>query len=351
MKAKSYTAKDMKAALEAVRAELGEDALILSSRRDDFGNVVLAAMVDDSPQLIAGEVEEPSAVLETFDARHRRSVLARVRTPQKEQTSEFAFPFDRDTLFDILCAERTPDILAAELTDAAEESGYADLTKALAHALDQRIKSQPIDLSRPSSILLAGPMGSGKTNVAAKLAAEARLAGGEVRLIGTDAVGAGAVTRLKALAEPIEVEVSVITDGDALADTFEAAMVEGVSMIADTTGFDPRPKSAWREFLFLTRGNGEIVGVLSALSDAQEAVEMAHAFKDFGASRLIVTGLDLTRRRGTVIALAVSGLAIAQVSHSPFVAEGLSPLSPLSLARDIVARAAPHLSMPSRSAA
>jgi flagellar biosynthesis protein FlhF len=341
----------MKAALEAVRGELGEDALILSSHRDEFGNIVLTAVVDDSPEVIVGDVEEPAAVLETFDARHRRSVLARIRAPQKEPASEFAFPFDRDTLFDILCAERTPDILAAELTDAAEESGYADLTKALAHALDQRMRCQPVDLSKPSAILLAGPMGSGKTNVAAKLAAEARLAGGEVRLIATDALGAGAVTRLKALAKPIEVEVDVITDGDTLADMFEAAMHEGVSLVADTAGFDPRPKSAWREFLFLTRGNGEIVGVLSALSDAQEAVEMARAFRDFGASRLIVTGLDLTRRRGTLIALATSGVAIAQVSHSPFVAEGLAPLSPLSLAREIVSRAALQLSVPSRSAA
>jgi flagellar biosynthesis protein FlhF len=351
MKAKNFTAKDMKSALESVRSELGEDALILSSHRDDAGNLVLTAVVDDSPQVMVEETDEPTAILESFDVRHRRSVLARVRAPQKESSLELAFPFDRDALFDLLCAERTPDILAAELTDAAEESGYADLTKALAHALDQRMRTEPIDLSKPGAILLAGPMGSGKTNVAAKLAAEARLADRDVRLLATDVAGAGAVARLEALAEPLGVEVTVVTDGEELADRFEASLQEGAVMIADTAGFDPRPKSAWREFLFLTRGNGEIVGVLSALTDAQEAAEMARALREFGAARLIVTGLDAARRRGTLIALATSGLAIAQVSHSPFVADGLAPLTPLALARDIVSRAAPFMPARSRSAA
>jgi flagellar biosynthesis protein FlhF len=260
-------------------------------------------------------------------------------------------PFDRDALFEVLCAERTPDMLAAELTDAAEEGGFPDLAMALARALDERMRTEPIDFAKAGALLLAGPQGSGKTSVAAKLAAEARLAGRDVRLVATDTAGAGALSRLQALAEPIGVEVVVAEDGEGLADSFAAAERQNIMMIADTVGFDPRPKSAWREFLFLTRGCGEIVGVVSALTDALEAAEMARALRDFGASRLIVTGLDCARRRGTLVALACSGLAIADVSHSPFVADGFAPLTPLALAREIVARAQPFMPVPITRAA
>jgi flagellar biosynthesis protein FlhF len=270
-------------------------------------------------------------------------VLTRVRAQEEESTTGAFLPFDRDTLFELLCAERTPDILAAELTDAAEESGFADLTMALARALDGRMRTEPIDLAKAGAILLAGPMGSGKTSVAAKLASEARVVGRPVRLVATDLTGAGAIARLNALADPIGVTVTMAANGEELADSLAAAAAEKSLIIADTAGFDPRPRSAWREFLFLTRGSGEIVGVISALTDAQEAAEMAQALHAFGASRLIVTGLDSARRRGTVVALAAAGLAIAQVSYSPFVANGLAPLTPLGLARDIASRAAPFI--------
>ena len=54
---------------------------------------------------------------------------------------------------------------------------------------------------------------------------------------------------------------------------------------------------------------------------------------DLGAKRLIVTGLDLTRRAGALIAAATQGLALAHVSRSPFIAGGLESPTSLSLAR------------------
>jgi flagellar biosynthesis protein FlhF len=349
MKAKSFAARDMKAALQAVRSELGEEALILSTHLDETGNLVLTAVADHTPDLVVEELPE-AGTIESFDERHRRIVLSRVRSPQKDNL-ETPLPFDRDGLFEALCAERTPDMLAAALTDGAEESCFTDFTRALARALDQRMHTAPIDVTHPCAILLAGPMGAGKTNVAAKLAAEARMAGMNVRLVATDSGRAGALARLQALAEPMQVEVLSAETPDELTEHVNQAARDGVLIIADTAGFDPRAKSAWRDFLFLTRGLGEIVGVVSALTDAVEAGEMAEALLESGAERVIVTGLDGVRRRGTVVALACSGLAIAQVSQSPFVADGLTTLTPLALARDVASRASQFLPVQDRPAA
>ncbi len=55
-----------------------------------------------------------------------------------------------------------------------------------------------------------------------------------------------------------------------------------------------------------------------------------------GARRLIVTGLDIARRAGALLAAASQDLNLAYVTRSPFVAGGLETLTPLSLARLIV---------------
>ncbi|MGZ5940335.1 MAG: hypothetical protein ACXWLD_09975, partial [Rhizomicrobium sp.] len=51
------------------------------------------------------------------------------------------------------------------------------------------------------------------------------------------------------------------------------------------------------------------------------------------ARRLIVTGLDLARRAGAVLAAATQDLPLAHVTRSPFVASGLESPTSLSLAR------------------
>jgi flagellar biosynthesis protein FlhF len=92
-------------------------------------------------------------------------------------------------------------------------------------------------------------------------------------------------------------------------------------LIVDSAGFDPRkPSQEIRGYAGAQ--NIEALGVISATTDALEAVEMAAAFVQLGVKRLVVTGLDLARRKGALATLAVSGLAIAQVTASPYLAQG-----------------------------
>ncbi len=80
-------------------------------------------------------------------------------------------------------------------------------------------------------------------------------------------------------------------------------------------------------------GKLETVGVVSALSDAEEVSEMVEALAALGARRLIVTGVDLTRRMGAITAAATNGLPIAHITQSPYIAGGLESPTSLSHAR------------------
>jgi flagellar biosynthesis protein FlhF len=187
--------------------------------------------------------------------------------------------------------------------------------------------------------MITGPQGAGKTTVAAKLAAEARMAGRAVRLIATDSEAAGAIARLEEFAQAVDAEISVIETGEALKSAIADARETDTLLIVDSRGFDPRADSAWRDFLALAKSGIEVIAVISALSDAEEAAEMATALKALGAKRLVITGADLTRRRGALLALAASGLTLAGLSRSPYLADGLVPVTPVALARDILGHA------------
>jgi flagellar biosynthesis protein FlhF len=104
--------------------------------------------------------------------------------------------------------------------------------------------------------------------------------------------------------------------------------------VIDTAGFDPRDGKARSAFAALGQiVHVETIGVVSALNDAEEICEIAAALGVLGASRLIVTGLDLARRAGALLAAAAQGIGLAHVTRSPFVASGLDSATSLSLAR------------------
>ena len=88
---------------------------------------------------------------------------------------------------------------------------------------------------------------------------------------------------------------------------------------------------------FIDAADAEPVFVLAAGGDPAEAAEAAEAFAALGARRMIVTQVDLARRLGGILAAAdTASLAFAGISISPFVAQGVGSLNPVSLARLIL---------------
>ncbi|HEY2069084.1 MAG TPA: hypothetical protein VGG48_05985 [Rhizomicrobium sp.] len=338
MQLKTYIADDMQSALAQMRREMGPEAIIVSSQRAKEGGVLVrAALEKPEADLETAVTAEPTeAAIADFTTGYRDNLLRRLRETGASAARDTRH-FGRAELIGMLREHRAPDSLAHALAEAAEKTRLTDMTLALASALDGKMRAEPIDFASASAILLVGPHGVGKTAVAGKLAAHARLAGRAVKLIATDAAGAGAVARLQAFAEHVGARFLVTETAEATANAIVECGLEKSLAIVDTAGFDPRNGKARAAFTALAQiGDLEAIGVVSANGDSEETAEIASALSLLGARRLIVTGLDTARRSGALLAAASQGLNLACITRSPYVAGGLESLTPLSLARLIV---------------
>jgi flagellar biosynthesis protein FlhF len=338
MQLRTFLAKDMKEALASVRTEMGPDAVIVASQSAKGGGVMVRAALEEA--VAEEEAPLPAAVeAQDIDTAFHDTMIRRLR--EKKSDLPGRRRFDRAELLAAFARNRLPESLAHSLAEAAAKTGLGDMTLALAAAIDQKMVSSPVDFDNAKALLLVGPNGAGKTAVAAKLAAHARLAGREVLLVAHDVTGAGAVARLKDFADHIEARIVTAESAVALAGAIDEAVKNDMLVIIDTAGFDPRHAKSATAFAALADIEPvEILGVVSALNDSEEAGEIAAALEKLGTSRLIITGADLSRRTGALAAEAMTpGLAVGFVTRSPFVAGELEVLTPLALARLLVENA------------
>lgn len=340
MKLRTFIAGDMREALTQVRTELGANAVIVSSQKAKGGGVMVRAAVEENAleveEAVAAFAEKPLAMNASFETAYRDGLIRRLRG-ETPAAKENARNFNRAELLQILRAHRAPDAIAYALAEAAEKSTLSDMTLALASALDKRMKSAPVDTEAAKAILLAGLNGAGKSAVAAKIAAHAKLSGRAVKLIATDIHGAGAIARLETFANHIDVPFAISGNAEELAKLIADCANENILAIIDTAGFDPRNAKARNAFAALARiEHVEAIGVISATCDAEEAAEIAQSLVSFGAKRIVVTGLDISRKLGALLAAATQSAALAHVTRSAFVAGGLETLTPLSLARALI---------------
>ncbi len=313
MRLKSFTAPTMKEAMQMVRDELGEEAIIISSRqsRRRGGEVRITAAVeqpafDGSPANGGGRDPRPAASAQALEVIRRA-----------------------------LENHGTPGRLVERIVGAARTLGAADPTTALASALDDGFRFAPLpEREAEAPIMLVGPAGAGKTTGVAKLAARAVLAGAPVRLITADGVRAGATEQLAAFARLMKVDLVEAHGVHALRKAV-AGCSPDQSVVIDSAGVNPFDAAEMAELAALIDGaRAEPVLVLSAGGDALDSAETAQAFATIGVERLLATKLDAARRLGGLLAAAdAAPLKFCNVGLTASVAIGPRPLNAPSLAR------------------
>ncbi|GAA0549482.1 flagellar biosynthesis protein FlhF [Rhizomicrobium palustre] len=342
MQLRTFLAKDMREALTEVRNAMGPEAVIVATQPTKGGGVMVrAALEEPDPEPLPPPEPERSSTSQDYDpddidALFQQSMIRRLR--EKKTTLQGKRKFDRTEMLAAFAKSRLPEALGHSLAEAAAKTGLNDMTLALAAAIDARMTSAPVDFVNAKAMLLVGPNGAGKTAIAAKIGAHARLAGRPVRLVAHDVTGAGAVARLKDFADHLDAQIVTAESALALAGVVNQAVRDGALAVIDTAGFDPRQPKAAAAFGALAQIEPvEIIGVISALTDSEEASEMAEALAKLGATRLVITAADMTRRMGALAAAAMTpDLAVGFVTRSPFVAGELETLTPLALARLLV---------------
>lgn len=312
MRLRTLIAPTMGQAMDMLRRELGDDAIIVSTENTDHGIKIVAALEE-------AEEEIPSI----------GAVIADPLGPEPVED-----PID--LVHEALLVHGLPNRLLEKLIDASFIVGADDPMEALIGALDRVYGFDPLTPARGPNqpLMLVGAPGAGKTVTIAKLAARAVFAKRKVRVITTDTVRAGGIEQLEAFARVMRLTLHIAETDRQLTRLVDAATPDELILI-DTPGINPFSPRDLAEVTSLVKAvPAEPVLVMAAGGDVVDSMEQAQRFATLGTTRLIVTRLDMVRRLGSMLAAAdAATLAFCDCSTTPAVADGLNPIDPQGLAK------------------
>lgn len=370
-----FIASTEEAAKAKARRAFGDAVYILSMRHLPSGDVEISASDKPGPAMPA-ERREPSfgdAPRRVMDETgHRPSTGARLNEPIESKFSAEALSrlsgdltggrnrrapssasrygagyggrdhddddAARDPLFAEISALLKPHGIKGQLltaiADGAARATIDDDLYRLQEGFDAAFDVAPFRFAGSAPIMLVGPTGAGKTSCSAKLAALAMHREGAAFMMTADIGRAGAIDQIKTYGEQLGADYVVTETPRDVSDALRAAKPRG-AIILDSPGvspYDTGDLAALRSFQEAC--NAEPVLVLPAGGDADEYLDWAAHFADFGVRRMIVTKFDATRRVGAALTAAYAGrMALACFSETPFISEGLLDASAEYLAR------------------
>ncbi|HEY0482231.1 MAG TPA: hypothetical protein VGD37_32145 [Kofleriaceae bacterium] len=365
MRVMKFEGATMRDAIAKVKAELGDQAVIISTRqvrRGLLGSAVeISAAVDSddaAPEptlsgpttggpLPPARASEPD--LEKLIAPLRselRSLRALVRTSGEsrgttELRSELAAL--RQLVEDL--HRPAPAVAAPAPARRRAVTEYGVPAGRAAHA-----ETPLTAASTGSAIMLVGPTGAGKTTTIAKLAARAALIDGRrVGLVTLDNYRVGGVDQIRTFADLIGVRLEVAETPAALADLLGSAPGPAHDLtLIDTAGRSPRDTAAIAELAAGIAGlDLEVHLVVPAGSSAAQIDELVARYAALAPARLLFTKLDECERTPElVLAPPRTRLPITWVTTGQAVPEDIEQPSParvLELAGSGLARPAPSL--------
>jgi len=317
----------MAEAMTLIRAELGDDAIIVSTQRAaGDGGVRITAAIEESAldYDIERALDGPSPAGADGDALSLAAADPRVASVQEA-----------------LGYHGAPRRLSQRLAQAVHDADARDPLDACTAALGEAFAFAPLPARKsPRPFLMVGPPGSGKTITVAKLAARARLTNRPVGVITADSVRAGAMAQLAAFTRILEVDLKRARGPESLRSLVEESIGLHDLVFIDSPGINPfsaQDMAYLRELI--DAADVEPILVLAAGIDPMEGAEAGESFAHAGATRLLATRLDMARRLGGILAAADQGqLMFSEVTISPHVANGLVPLGPQTLAKLILPR-------------
>ena len=274
MHLKRFRSNNVRDALRAVRAELGPDALVLST-----------AMVQARGWrgLMGAREVEITAALEREVSAPRR---------QGSENRQAAEPLD--TIAAQLVATGLDRALADDIAASIPHANRRSTTPArLRDALAARLANlaAPVDEFARAEVFV-GPPGAGKTTTIAKIAAQERARGGRrLGLLAADGFRVGAVEQLQTYADILDAPFRIARTADELDDALETK--HRVPVLVDTAGRSPSDAASRELFRIVAKAPGVRTHlVLPAGTTASAARRILDGYADARPSRLVLTKLD-----------------------------------------------------------
>ena len=151
---------------------------------------------------------------------------------------------------------------------------------------------------------------------------------------------AGGVEQLQAFTKLLETDLYTAESSKNL-KALLADLGDADQVLIDTSGVNPfEPESVKMLARLINAGDIDPIMVTPAGIEADECGEMARVFATIGTQAILPTRIDVARRIGGVLTAAhQGGLRFADMSTTPKVADGLTPLSPQRLTKLLMPRA------------
>ena len=341
MQVKRFLAANLPQALAQVKAELGEEAVILHTRqvrqqglwgwfRPQIFEVLAAKEEQAKPRPKPAKPKKPpsqtQAPLLALEEEYQR--LGQLVADLKEQLPQAPFGGAQLSIYEAMLQVGYDGELARELVQLIGVEG--DLLKLEAELLG-RIKTVPGLLPAQNPIVLAfvGPTGVGKTTTIAKLAARYRIRHNlQVGLATVDTYRIGAVEQLRTYAEILDVPFEVAMIPQELKASMEKLREHCQVILLDTAGRSQQNKMQLAELKsFLQAAAPDQVHlVTSGTGSLASNRQVLESFKKLGPSSLIITKLDEVASFGPVASVILEGgLPLSYLANGQAVPDDLEP--------------------------
>jgi flagellar biosynthesis protein FlhF len=353
---RSYFADSVESALALAKGELGDDAVLLGSRRTRpeeaaAGQYEVRCAAPAATASPAGPAQEP------FGTRVAREIaeLRRQLTSMHQAISKSFLSqpprwlSSSSELAELLSGLASADVdgdIAQEVVEAVHAAGAGEGGNAVMAARGELMRKISIDPSlgaAPSGqriVALVGPPGAGKTTTAVKLAIHYGLAARRsVHLISTDDYRVGGAEQLRLYASILGCGFQVAATAVALAQALQEHRSKDLILI-DTPGLTARDVDEGADLARFLAKRPEIDTQLVLMSCLRSAdlSRVWEAFQIFRPGRMIFTRLDETGSLGGPFSLAArTGTPVSFLAAGQRIPEDLEPASSQRLIDGILA--------------
>lgn len=339
MRLKRFTAPTMTEALKAVKVELGDDAVILSSRKVK-GN-------DGKPTLeVTAAIEQIAAARGTDTKEDRRTSGPRTDAPRTATTADFDLePVNstdgEGTLADQLMAHGVTSAIAQKLQKAVkalQETGFSEedgLEMVLSKLINFKTPADILESGKP--FVLVGSTGAGKTTTLAKIAVTERMHGRKVALVTMDTYKIGGVEQLDIYADALKESLHVVKSGQTLGQTLEK--IKGYDLIlVDSAGVNPYERSRMADIAKqLDEVDATVALMLPSNLNAAEMTALPKAFGALKPQHLLFSKMDETSFLGGMVNTAIeSGLPLCFATDGQRVPQDLLQLDAKTMSRRLL---------------